>query len=135
MHDVAEGAFKIRAAESWGARHSASMLISRLYGRRGYRNNPLPAHPDSNQFTLVASAHDALVGTMTVRFDSDERLLADDLFPDEVNALRESGRRSASSPSSRWKVWCDHNGRLLQCSTWHLSMPTVLEAVTTCWSK
>ncbi len=40
VHDVGEGAFKIRAAESWGARHSASMLISRLYGQRGYLGHP-----------------------------------------------------------------------------------------------
>jgi hypothetical protein len=93
VDEVGEGAFKIRAADSWGARSSASMLISRLYSKRGYRCNPLPSLVDPRQLTLVASDHSSVVGTLTVGFDSDERLLADELFPDEVNALRGSGRQ------------------------------------------
>jgi hypothetical protein len=90
---VGERGFKIRAARSWGERSSASMLINRLYASRGYRNNPLAAREDPNQLTLVANDHDAVVGTLTVSFDSDDGLLADDLFADEVNALRDSGRQ------------------------------------------
>jgi hypothetical protein len=90
---VGEGGVKIRAADSWGERSSASMLVSRLYTRRGYNANALPADLDPNRLTLVASDHDSLVGTLTVGFDSDELLLADDVFPDELNALRSSGRQ------------------------------------------
>jgi hypothetical protein len=85
--------FKIRAANSWGARSQASLLINRLYSRRGYRSDPLPDEVDARRLTLVASMHGALVGTLTIGFDSDELLLADDLFPDEVGALRDSGRQ------------------------------------------
>lgn len=93
VDDLGDEAFKIRAADSWGARNSASMLISRLYASRGYRSSPLSDRADPAQVTLVASKQDSVVGTLTVRFDSHEQLLADALFPDEVNALRASGRQ------------------------------------------
>ena len=38
--------FTIRAADSAGERSSASVLINRMYGGRGYRNNPLPDEDD-----------------------------------------------------------------------------------------
>jgi hypothetical protein len=84
--------FRIRAARSWGARSSASLLINRLYSGRGYKSNPLPDAGSPNRLTLVASDHDFVVGTLTIGFDSDERLLVDDLFPGEVDALRSAGR-------------------------------------------
>ncbi len=84
--------FEIRAASSCGERSSASILINRRYASRGYSSNPLPEKADPNLLTLVAYDQDSVVGTLTVGFDSDRRLLADDLFPDEVGALRDSGR-------------------------------------------
>jgi hypothetical protein len=86
-----ESGFKIRAARSWGERSAASLLINRLYGLRGYRSNPLPGSQEEHCITLVATESDKVVGTLTVGFDSDELLLADDLFPDELNALRARG--------------------------------------------
>jgi len=90
---IAPHGFKIRAADSWGERSSASLLINRLYSGRGYKSNSSPDETSPNRLTLVASDCDSVVGTVTVGFDSDERLLVDDLFPDQVNALREAGRR------------------------------------------
>jgi hypothetical protein len=90
---VGHRGFTIRAADSWGQRSSASMLINRLYARRGYKSNALPDGAEPNRLTLVATDHNAVVGTMTVGFDSDDALLADALFPDEVNALRNAGRQ------------------------------------------
>jgi hypothetical protein len=87
-----DGSFKIRAAESWGDRHEASFLVSRLYSRRGYRSSTRPDDDDRNRLTLVAIDHEAVVGTLTVGFDGEQGLLADELFPDEVNALRDAGR-------------------------------------------
>lgn len=86
-----EPGFKIRAARSWGERSAASLLINRLYGRRGYRSNPLPGSPEEHRVTLVATVCDKVVGTLTVGFDSDELLLADELFPDELSAMRVQG--------------------------------------------
>ena len=90
---IAPQGFKIRPADSWGARSSASLLINRLYSGRGYKSNSLPDETSANRVTLVASDHESVVGTVTVGFDSEERLLVDDLFPDQVNALRNSGRK------------------------------------------
>jgi hypothetical protein len=84
--------FRIRAADSHGVRSSASILINRRYASRGYRVNPIPAQSDENRLTLVASDHAAVVGTLTVGFDSVEGLLADDLFRAEADALRAAGR-------------------------------------------
>jgi hypothetical protein len=85
--------FRVRAADSWGARSSASLLVNRLYLQRGYKTNGLPADEDASRMTLVATDHDTVVGTLTVGFDCSEGLLADDLFADEVNALRGAGRQ------------------------------------------
>ncbi|MBN8507425.1 MAG: N-acetyltransferase [Burkholderiales bacterium] len=66
--------------------------MSRLYARRGYRSKVRPDDDDRNRLTLVATDREAVVGTLTVGFDAEHGLLADDLFPDEVNALRDAGR-------------------------------------------
>ncbi len=84
---------KIRAADSAGERSSANILLGRMYAGRGYKSNPLPDQDDPNQLTLVASDHQAVVGTLTIGFDSKEGLLVDQLFHDEVDALRDAGRQ------------------------------------------
>jgi hypothetical protein len=84
--------FKIRAAKSWGERSSASLLVNRLYANRGYRSGQTIDDGDTNRLTLVATDHHTVVGTLTIGFDSDSRLLVDELFPEEVNALRDAGR-------------------------------------------
>lgn len=85
--------FEIRAAHSWRERSDASLLINKLYGNRGYKNMPLPTEVDASQLTLVANDQGTVVGTLSVGFDVDDRLLADETFPDEINALRNSGRQ------------------------------------------
>lgn len=84
-------AFRIRAADSSGERSSANILIDKMYATRGYQTTALPADPTPNLITLVASDHHATIGTLTIGFDSGDGLMVDDLFPDEVRALREAG--------------------------------------------
>lgn len=84
--------FKIRAADSHGVRSSASILVSRRYASRGYQVNPMSSDEGDSRLTLVASDHAAVVGTLTVGFDSSDGLLADDLFKAEARALRASGQ-------------------------------------------
>lgn len=83
--------FKIRAADSSGERSSASVLIERMYATRGYSRTRLPEDHCPNLLTLVANDHRATIGTLTVGFDSNDGLLADDLFGDEVDQLRRAG--------------------------------------------
>ena len=84
--------FTIRAANSLGQRSSASILINRMYAARGYRCSGLPVEASSDKITLTACEHDDVMGTITVGFDSLEGLAVDQLFRNEVDALRRKGR-------------------------------------------
>lgn len=83
--------FKIRAADSSGTRSSASILIDKMYAKRGYLTTPLSPEQTPNRLTLVASDYYSTIGTLTVGFDAENGLLVDDLFPEEVRKLRDVG--------------------------------------------
>ncbi len=91
-HVVDRKEFKIRLADTHGQRSSASMLIKKMYSWRGYQTS-FNADEQPNRMTLVASSADQTIGTITVGFDSPIGLLADDLYKDELDALRSKGRR------------------------------------------
>jgi hypothetical protein len=84
--------FKVRAADSWGDRSSASVLVNRLYSNRGYNTGHRLVDDDPNRLTLVATDHQDVVGTLTIGFDSEQRLFVDELFSEEVDTLRATGR-------------------------------------------
>lgn len=84
---------KIRAADTDGHRSSANILIKRRYEWRGYEGASLPLDYNANRITLSATEHDETIGTITVGLDSQEGLYAEDVFPDEVAALRARGLR------------------------------------------
>jgi hypothetical protein len=84
--------FTIRAADEDGHRNSAGILIDRMYGGRGYRTNGLP-RDRAGRITLTACEREEVMGTITVGFDAPGGLFVDELFRDEVDALRRSGRR------------------------------------------
>ncbi len=90
--DVSRRLFKIRSADSFGQRSSASILVNRMYATRGYRSTPMPEAQLPTRVTLVASEHEATIGTITVGFDSPTGLHVDDLFCDETATLRNAGR-------------------------------------------
>ena len=90
--DVSRRLFKIRSADSFGQRSSASILVNRMYATRGYRSTPLPDPQLPTRVTLVASEHEATIGTITVGFDSATGLHVDDLFAIETAVLRDAGR-------------------------------------------
>ena len=81
----------IRAADSGGRRSSANILVHKMYATRGYATSMAPQDA-SNLVTLIATDHDETIGTISVRFDSPEGLRAEELFPDEIRALRDEGR-------------------------------------------
>jgi len=91
--DVSRRLFKIRAADSHGHRSSASILINRMYATRGYHANPLPAEDVPDRITLTASEHDAVIGTISIGFDSPIGLLCDELYMEEISVLRDKGWR------------------------------------------
>jgi hypothetical protein len=89
----AQRLFTIRAANSFGQRSSASILINRMYATRGYRCTGLPTQATPDKITLTACEHDEVMGTITVGFDAPHGLAVDQLFRSEVDALRRKGRR------------------------------------------
>ncbi|WP_249383968.1 N-acetyltransferase [Chitinivorax sp. B] len=84
--------FKIRLADDAGQRSSASMLINKMYSWRGYSTSS-PLSEDPNRITLVAGDGEHTIGTISINFDSEIGLLVDQLYKDELDKLRASGRR------------------------------------------
>jgi len=83
--------FKIRLANTEGRRSSASYLIEKMYGWRGYHTSRPNAAP--NRVTLVASDAERALATITVGFDNGNGLLVEELYGAEVSGLRTAGGR------------------------------------------
>jgi hypothetical protein len=68
-------------------------LINRRYAWRGYQPARLSEDDSLDCITLIASDEDVTVGTLSIGFDGTDGLLVEELFPDEADRLRRSGRR------------------------------------------
>lgn len=88
---INERVFGIRAADVAAHRNSASLLISKMYAWRGYRGIQNISH-DPNRITLTASDHGHVVGTLSLGLDSELGLLADEVFKDQIDPLRQQGK-------------------------------------------
>lgn len=86
---VEQQKFKIRLASSDTRRHSASMLIEKRYSSRGYQTRALEHDP--NRITVLVFLGEKIVGTTTLGLDSSSGLMADSIYKDEINILREQG--------------------------------------------
>ena len=84
------GGFKIRVAKIGGQRREAGKLVERRYAGRGYT---IPNVHDDRLSTFIAYDEGQLVGTVSIRHDSDKGLSADELYRDEIDALRATGAR------------------------------------------
>ena len=85
--------FKIRLADTDHGRNTASMLINKMYGWRGYGDtHEIKGSPD--RITLTASDKQFLIGTITLGIDSDNGLLADEVFKTEIDACRARGGKA-----------------------------------------
>jgi hypothetical protein len=85
------GGFKIRVAKLGGHRREAGKLVERRYAGRGYT---IPSPTQEPQLTtFIAYDEGQLVGTVSVRLDSEKGLSADDLYRSEIDALRTAGAR------------------------------------------
>jgi hypothetical protein len=90
---VETSGFKIRLANTEGRRSKASYLIKRQFAWRGYQVGSLAEVP-ANRITLAAFSKDELpVATITVGVDSPAGLSVESVYPEEVQALRATGRR------------------------------------------
>jgi len=85
------GGFKIRVAKLGGRRREAGKLVEKRYAGRGYT---IPGfEPDPQISTFIAYDEGQLVGTVSVRLDSEKGLSADELYRSEIDALRSAGAR------------------------------------------
>lgn len=82
--------FRIRLADTESGRNSASMLINKMYAWRGYGSaHQVKASP--SRITLTASDREKVIGTVTLGIDSEEGLLADEIFKPEIDMRRNAG--------------------------------------------
>jgi hypothetical protein len=85
------GVFKIRLAGSHETHRAASLLVQQRYAKRGYRASATPSNP--NLWTFAAYDDGHLVGTITVRLDSPDGVAADNLYRQEIDAIRRMRHR------------------------------------------
>jgi hypothetical protein len=88
---ISERVFGIRAADIDERRNSASMLINKMYAWRGYSGNHHVGN-DPNRITLTASDKGNVIGTISLGFDVEGGLLADQVFKDCIDPYRARGR-------------------------------------------
>lgn len=86
--------YTVQRARTPAQRLKAKRLVERMYSARGYTTEAsrLPAH-EPHRMTLAASSRDEIFGTLTLGLDTQDGLLADKLYPDEIGRFRDAGRR------------------------------------------
>lgn len=86
------GDYSIRVTDPAERRNEVGALIKRMYSWRGYNiGNTLMS--TQNNTTLEALSGQDLVGTLTLRLDSEDGLLADELYEEKISAFRTSDRK------------------------------------------
>ncbi|OIQ80793.1 hypothetical protein GALL_374430 [mine drainage metagenome] len=83
--------FKIRLVSNNERRKSAVLLVEKLYGSRGYKASNEAAAPEEkpDRITLlVNNKENRPVGTITLGPDGPMGLMADELYKDELDAMR-----------------------------------------------
>lgn len=85
--------FSIHLVSSFKQRVKASTLIKRMYATRGYQTESTSVFSESpNQYTFEARNAQQLLGTLTLTIDSDNGLLADQLYKPEIDIFRSEGK-------------------------------------------
>ncbi len=82
--------FKFRIAQNHHHLDSANQLVHKRYSWRGYETKGVMAH-DPEKTTVIAYSNELPAGTLSISSDSNMGLLADQLYHDELNRLREQG--------------------------------------------
>ena len=85
--------FRVRVARPRTIRDDAGLLVRRRYESCGYQ--AAHAVTDANLYTFAAYSAGSLVGTLGVRLDSRDGLKIEEMYGEEVEALRARGLRLA----------------------------------------
>jgi hypothetical protein len=86
------GLLSVEPANTVELRAAANLLLQDRYGWRGYAGANIPNFDGTNHLPLVATCKGQSVGTLTVSLDGPKGLGCEATFPEEVSALRESGK-------------------------------------------
>lgn len=89
---INERNFGIRVADTEEGRNSASMLINKMYAWRGYAGTHR-VEDSPNRITLSAFDKGEVIGTVTLGIDSPIGILADEVFKDLIDKLRDDGAK------------------------------------------
>jgi hypothetical protein len=89
---VTQDSYGIRLTDTAEGRSSASLLINKMYAWRGYAGTHQIVD-DPNRITLTATDKGEVVGTLTIGFDADVGLAADQVFKEELDEMRDNGAR------------------------------------------
>ena len=97
--ELAQDMFKVRLANSEGRRESADLLIKKCMP--GTATIPV-AHSVTRQTESRSwrISGGQIIGTLTLGLDSSTELLVDQLYQDEIDALRQARRASSASSLS-----------------------------------
>lgn len=112
--------YGIRLVESDEQRNNVSNLIKRMYDSRGYCTKNATTFSDSpNEITFETSIGKILVGTVTLRADSSEGLLADELYQQEINYFRIRNRKVCEL--SKFAFDSQHSSKEIITSLFHVT--------------
>lgn len=86
--------YSIHLVNSFKQRIKASTLIKRMYASRGYQTeNTSVFSATPYQYTFETRNGQQLLGTLTLIIDSDDGLLADQLYKPEIDFFRKTGKK------------------------------------------
>ncbi len=85
--------YSIHLVDSLKQRIKTSTFIKQMYASRGYHTESITAFMhDPNQVIFAATIGEIIVGTVTLGIDSDQGLLADELYQQEIDSFRSADR-------------------------------------------
>lgn len=112
--------YSICLADSPGRCSLVNKLIKSMYSWRGYHTeNTVFSSHNPNRLTLEASIEQHIVGTLTVGLDSEEGLLVDTLYEQEIRAFRSNNRKV--SELSKLAINPQHGSKELLASLFNLA--------------
>ncbi|PTN08622.1 N-acyl amino acid synthase FeeM domain-containing protein [Nitrosomonas aestuarii] len=86
--------YSIHIVNSLKHRIKANTLIKRMYASRGYQTKNATIFPSTpDQITFATFVGEIIIGTVTLKKDSTNGLLADELYGEEINLFRKNGKK------------------------------------------
>jgi|SRR5690348_1559650 len=114
------GDYSIYLADSSELCSEAGALVRRMYSWRGYETeNAAFTSRGPSQLTFVATYGENLVGTVTLAFEKEGRLLADELFGGEIDGYRKMGRKVCEL--SKFAIDPQHSSKEMIASLFQLA--------------